>query len=263
MRVRFGHDPFFGASRPRVSGVRSEAEAPLWVPSRGTRCTGAVLLCAAILCDQLFHVELAQPRNLLGGAQRAQRLDRRQDDVDRIGATERLGEDVMDPGKFENGAHRAAGDDAGPRSSGLEQHVTGPDLLDDFMGIVRPTIGTVIRLFLAASTPLRIASGTSPAFPIAKPTRPFRSPTTTSALKLKRFPPLTTLATRLTRTTASSRLPPSRSRPPLYCMLTPPRSGLRAPRAERGGLRPRLPQHTHQNSNPASRAACASAATRP
>src|SRR5580700_1960766 len=69
-----------------------------------------------------------------------------------------------------------------------------------------------MRLLRAFSTALRIASGTSVALPIAKPTFPFRSPTTTSALKLKRFPPFTTFATRLTRTTVSSSPLPSRSR---------------------------------------------------
>src|SRR5215218_9705726 len=70
--------------------------------------------------------------------------------------------------------------------------------------MVVPTIGTLIRCFFASSTPLRIASGTSPAFPSPAPTWPAPSPTTTIALKLKRRPPLTTLATRLIWTTRSS-----------------------------------------------------------
>src|SRR5207249_10885407 len=69
-------------------------------------------------------------------------------------------------------------------------------------------MGTRIRLFLAFSTPLRMESGTSLAFPSPTPTTPWPSPTTTTALKLKRRPPLTTLATRLTRTTFSSRVRP-------------------------------------------------------
>src|SRR5258708_23353804 len=80
--------------------------------------------------------------------------------------------------------------------------------------MVVPTMGTATMLFLASSTPLRIASGTSPALPRPKPTRPAPSPTTTSALKEKRRPPLTTLATRLTETMRSWRslLPPRSSR---------------------------------------------------
>jgi len=70
-------------------------------------------------------------------------------------------------------------------------------------GIVVPTIGTSTKFFLASSTALRIASGTSCALPVPKPTWPFLSPTTTSAEKRKRRPPLTTFATRLTVTTRS------------------------------------------------------------
>src|SRR5687768_7196636 len=72
--------------------------------------------------------------------------------------------------------------------------------------MVAPTSGTRIRCFLASSTPLRIASGTSFDLPRPAPTTPLRSPTTTTALKLKRRPPLTTFATRLIWTTFSSRL---------------------------------------------------------
>src|SRR5581483_3437754 len=90
--------------------------------------------------------------------------------------------------------------------------------------MVFSTIGTVITFFRAASTALRIASGTSPALPIAKPTFPLRSPTTTNALNENRLPPLTTFATRLMRTTDSSYPLLSRSRPPLrYCIKTPVR----------------------------------------
>ena len=55
----------------------------------------------------------------------------------------------------------------------------------------------------AISPPLRMASATSPALPRPTPTRPCLSPTTISALKLKRRPPLTTLAERLMKTTFS------------------------------------------------------------
>src|SRR5215212_2553392 len=75
-------------------------------------------------------------------------------------------------------------------------------------GMVEPSSGTRTRCFLAISAPLRMASGTSFAFPRPTPTVPFASPTTTSALKLKRRPPLTTFATRLILTTRSSRFSP-------------------------------------------------------
>ena len=48
-----------------------------------------------------------------------------------------------------------------------------------------------------SSTAFRIASGTSLAFPVPIPTKPWPSPTTTRTEKLNRRPPFTTLATRL------------------------------------------------------------------
>src|SRR3954467_3783176 len=59
--------------------------------------------------------------------------------------------------------------------------------------------------FFAASMPFLIAEGTSFALPTPNPTTPWPSPTTTSALKLRFLPPLTTLVTRLMLTTVSLR----------------------------------------------------------
>src|SRR5450631_3489004 len=97
-------------------------------------------------------------------------------------------------------------------------------------GMVPWIRGTLKNSFLASSTPLAMAAGTSLALPYPTPTVPSPSPTTTSAVKLKRRPPLTTLETRLMVTTRSTkaflsgalsrRL--SRSRPP-------PRRSLRSP----------------------------------
>src|SRR5436309_5323160 len=70
-----------------------------------------------------------------------------------------------------------------------------------------------MRPRLAASVAFRIASGTSRALPCPKPTRPFSSPTTTSAANPKRRPPFTTLATRLMWTSLSVNSLSSRSRP--------------------------------------------------
>src|SRR5215813_751367 len=66
-----------------------------------------------------------------------------------------------------------------------------------------------MRDVFACSMPLRIASGTSCALPSPYPTCPFPSPATTTALKLKRRPPLTTLLTRLICTTFSLSSSPS------------------------------------------------------
>src|SRR5918998_1039271 len=99
-------------------------------------------------------------------------------------------------------------------------------------GMVVPRIGTSNISRLALSWPLEIATGTVFAFPRPTPTRPLPSPTTTRALKLKRRPPLTTLATRRISTTRSWRSePPSRSRPR---PPRPPSLPPRAPRPDRG-----------------------------
>ena len=55
--------------------------------------------------------------------------------------------------------------------------------------------GTLTIFFFASSVAFLIASGTSFALPVPKPTLPLWSPTTTSAAKPKRLPPFTTLAT--------------------------------------------------------------------
>src|SRR5580692_5948863 len=55
---------------------------------------------------------------------------------------------------------------------------------------------------------LEMATGTSRALPYPKPTRPAPSPTTVSAVKPNCLPPLTTLATRFTATSFSSRSSP-------------------------------------------------------
>src|SRR5690606_10617314 len=81
-------------------------------------------------------------------------------------------------------------------------------------GIVFWMRGTRKKFFLASSTPLAIAAGTSLALPYPTPTRPLPSPTTTSAVKLNRRPPLTTFATRLIFTTRSMYETPLSAAPP-------------------------------------------------
>src|SRR5581483_10901214 len=79
-----------------------------------------------------------------------------------------------------------------------------------------------------------MASGTSFALPRPTPTRPFESPTTTSAEKLKRRPPFTTFATRLMWTTRSLSSRDSSSFPMLMERL-PECSELEARRTRRFG----------------------------
>src|SRR5215212_8499073 len=106
-------------------------------------------------------------------------------------------------------------------------------------GMVPWIRGTAKKCFLASSTPLAIAAGTSFALPYPTPTVPSPSPTTTRAVKLKRRPPLTTLATRLIVTTRSMYWlfsPESRpSRPPRPPWPSrPPRRSGRSPPAVAG-----------------------------
>src|SRR4051812_30895961 len=90
-----------------------------------------------------------------------------------------------------------------PSGAGFSSTLPEPNLPTTWCGIVVPLSGTRIRLFFAASIPFLIADGTSFALPTPKPTTPCPSPTTTSALKLRFLPPLTTFVTRLIETTVS------------------------------------------------------------
>src|SRR3954453_18144578 len=90
-----------------------------------------------------------------------------------------------------------------PSGAGLSSTLPAPKLPTIRCGMVVPASGTRIRFFFAASIPFLMADGTSFALPMPNPTTPWPSPTTTSALKLRFLPPLTTLVTRLIETTLS------------------------------------------------------------
>jgi hypothetical protein len=92
-----------------------------------------------------------------------------------------------------------------PGAAGFSSTTPAPSSPITSWGIVVFMSGTWIMAFFASSTPFWMAAGTSFALPYPTPTRPAPSPTTTSAVKLKRRPPLTTLATRLIATTRSSK----------------------------------------------------------
>src|ERR1700720_95000 len=134
----------------------------------------------------------------------------------------------------------------GPAGAGFSSTLPAPKLPTIRCGIVVPASGTRIRFFFAASMPFLIADGTSFALPIPKPTTPWPSPTTTSALKLRFLPPLTTLVTRLIDTTLSlmsSWLGSIRSRvrirtPALLCGPRRPRRGFARGKGSRCGRRP-------------------------
>ena len=92
-----------------------------------------------------------------------------------------------------------------PGAAGRMITFAAPKVPTTSWGMVRPSISLTLRNdFLALRLALPIASGTSPAFPVPKPTSPDLLPTTTSAANENRRPPLTTFATRLIATTRSS-----------------------------------------------------------
>ena len=94
------------------------------------------------------------------------RLECRADDVDRIVASQRLRQHVLDTCCLDDGAHAATGDNAGARrrraSAAREKRRT---MSRSDAGIVVPSSGTGSCAFFAASTPFRIESGTSFALP--------------------------------------------------------------------------------------------------
>src|SRR4051812_43170218 len=90
-----------------------------------------------------------------------------------------------------------------PSGAGFRSTWPAPNRPNTGCGTVVPLSGTRISDFFADSIPFLIADGTSFALPTPKPTTPRPSPTTTSALKLRFLPPLTTFVTRLIDTTLS------------------------------------------------------------
>ena len=136
------------------------------------------------------------------GAQEVERREGGLHDVVRVGRAERLGEDVLHPADLEHGAHRAAGDDAGPRRGRLEQHRARAEAARSRRGGWSCRRAAPLRrFFLASSIPLRIADGHLLGLAVAEADAPLPSPTTTRAEKLKFLPPFTTLVTRLMWTT--------------------------------------------------------------
>ena len=108
------------------------------------------------------------------------------------------------PARLDHRAHRAAGDDAGAVGRRLQQHAARAEAAErPGAASSCPAAARGSAFFFAASMPFLIADGTSFALPTPKPTTPWPSPTTTSALKLRFLPPLTTLVTRLMLTTVS------------------------------------------------------------
>ena len=155
--------------------------------------------------DELLELLAAERATRWRLLERPQAGEGRAHHVVRVVRAEALGQDVLDAGRLDDGADRAAGDDAGAVRGRLEQHAAGAEAAEMACGSVVPASGTRTSAFFADSMPFLIAEGTSLALPMPKPTWPWPSPTMTRALKLRFLPPLTTLVTRLMDTTVSFR----------------------------------------------------------
>src|SRR5579862_415669 len=112
MRCRFGRLPGAGLSVPSFSSVFS-----------------AVFFVIALCRVDFLNGLAAHRRYLFGGPQRLQRRDGSHHNVDRIVRAETFRENVVDAGKLEHRAHRAARDHAGARRSRLEEHGCGADFV--------------------------------------------------------------------------------------------------------------------------------------
>src|SRR6476659_741987 len=75
--------------------------------------------------DAAHQLDPTTRPELLGGVERAQRLDGRPGHVHRVGRAVDLGQSVANARRLEHRADRAAGDDAGTLAGGLEQHAAG------------------------------------------------------------------------------------------------------------------------------------------
>ena len=199
--------------------------------------------CARVITRSSATRLAAQRRDLLRRPQLPQRRHGRAHHVVRVVRADALGEHV-------GAARRARRPRARRRrrsrrcrpTPGAAAPRPAPKWPMTSYGIVPSMSGTSTMPFLACSMPLRIASGTSFALPRPKPTRPLLSPTTTSALKLKRRPPFTTLATRLMWTTFSFSSVPRSST--IRRWLLDPSAPCRVPSELRGRPRgrPRRPR---------------------
>src|SRR5262249_18410676 len=86
------------------------------------------------LGDELLGRQAAQPGDLVRALEALQPGDGGRGRVDVVGGAGRLAQPVVDSRLFEDRPRRAAGDDTGTGSGGLEQHTTGTGLADDLVG---------------------------------------------------------------------------------------------------------------------------------
>src|SRR3546814_6722591 len=78
--------------------------------------------------DGVRHLLAAALRDRLGAGLLAERLEGRADHVVGIRGADRLGHHIGNAQRFEDGAHRAAGDDAGPRGRRAQRDLAGAEM---------------------------------------------------------------------------------------------------------------------------------------
>src|SRR5205814_9879234 len=120
------------------------------------------------------------------------------------GRPRRLGQDVVDAGRFQDGPAGAAGDDPGPGGGGLEEDPAGAVLPDDLVGDGRAGQRHRDEVLLGLLDAL--LDGRRHLLGLAEPEPDLAGAvaTTTRAENENRRPPLTTLATRRISMTRSS-----------------------------------------------------------
>src|SRR5256886_12111107 len=130
---------FMRVARSVLSGTRRPSGAcrrhlpTLWggpIPGAwgGGTAGGARVRGGQALAHHLADFLATQVGDLLRRPQLLQRGQGRAHGVDRVVGAVRLGEDVFDPGRLDDGAHRATRDDAGARRGGLEHDARGAPL---------------------------------------------------------------------------------------------------------------------------------------
>src|SRR5580704_13083888 len=106
------------------------------LPGAGLRAPSLRICFSAIFLRRVDFLDgfAAHRGNLLDRAQRSERGDGRSHHVDRIGRPQTLRENVVDAGQLEYGAHRSPGDNAGTGRGRLEQNRRGAEFVAYLVG---------------------------------------------------------------------------------------------------------------------------------
>src|SRR2546430_15313244 len=129
------------------------------------------------LCRLVYHRTLvrknlrdrlaADPGDVLGTAQVAQPVHGRLGHVDRVRRAEALREDAADPGEFQHRAHAAAGDDTGPLARRSQQDAGRVCAAEDLVRDRRAVLGDGEEVLLRVLDGLRDRQRHLARFPVA------------------------------------------------------------------------------------------------